>query len=127
MATPTLFATDFLNQFIKQMQEQSISFAVEFSKMMIEMIWLSLKPYWPYLAIGFFVLLLWLTIKAMLGEWGALGSLIYHVIYFAILGIFIAIKGWEIIFNPLFDLLAWIFYRFSYWLTGLILSKMGLI
>jgi hypothetical protein len=123
MATSTLFTTDFLNQLFKQIQEQSISFAVEFSKMIVEMIWLSLKPYWSYLAIGFFLVLVWLTIRAMLGEWGPLGSFLFHVFYLVFLGIAIFIKGWKILFNPLFDLLSYSIYLISYKIVGLILIK----
>jgi len=123
MATPILFSPDFLNQLFQQIQDQATVWAVEMLKMIIETIRLSIRPYWPYLVIGFFILLVWSTIKAMLGKWGALGSLLYHVFYFGILGIFIKIRGLEILFNPFFDLIAFVVYRISYTLTGLIVGK----
>ena len=122
MATST-FGINLVNQLFNQIQDQSIAFAVEFLKMIEEMIWLFIEPYWPYLAIGFFIILVGLIIGAMLGEWGALGSFLFHVIYLLLLGIFILIRGWEILFNPLFDLLAYGAYWFSYKIVGLVLIK----
>lgn len=119
----SLFTLNFPKQMLQQIQDQATVFAVEILKATTEMLWLSIKPYWPYLVVGFFVFLIFLTLKAMLGEWGGLGSFLYHVFYFGFLGIVIAVKGWEIIFNPLFDLIALFLYRFSFWLTGLILRK----
>ena len=123
MATSTLFAPEFVIQLFQQMQSQAESSTSKVLGGITKSIWSLIQPYWVYIAIGFFVLLIFLTLKAMLGEWGELGSFLYHVFYFGFLGVVIAFKGWGIIFNPLFDLIAWIFYRVSYWITGLILDK----
>ena len=119
----SLLPPDFFQQLLQQIQDQATIFATEMVKMITGMIWSLLRPYWSYLVVSFSLLLIIATIKAMLGQWGVLRSLLYHLFYFGILGIFIAIKGWGILFNPLFDLIAWIVYRVSYKLTGLILGK----
>lgn len=87
----------------------------------------SAKPtidhYLPYLIGLLFVLLIIASVKAMLGWTGALGSLLYHVFYFGILGIILKVKGLEILFNPYFDLICAVIYHVCYWLTGLILRS----
>ena len=64
------------------------------------------------------------TIKFAFGRWGAMGSLIYHVIYFGFLGAVLTIKGVEIVFDPIFDLIYTLLNPVSYWLTGLILKQL---
>jgi hypothetical protein len=115
--------SSFLSDLFQKILNQSLVSAVELTKQFASAIWSSLKPYWPYLVVGLFVILLYLTIRAMLGKWGALGSLLYHLFYFGILGIIVLIKGWEILFNPLFDLIAFVVYRLAYTLTGLFLRR----
>ncbi len=80
-------------------------------------------PYLPWIVGGLFFLLVLASVKALLGETGMLGSLLYHIFFFGILAIIIWIAGWGIIFNPYFDVLTFVLYRFCYWLVGLILEK----
>jgi len=54
---------------------------------------------------------------------GRIGSLIYNTIYFGILFVIIAVKGFEILFNPYFDFICLLLYGVSYYLTGRILKK----
>ena len=115
--------SSFLSDLFQKILDQTVVSAVELTKQFADAMWSSVEPYWPYLAVGLFVILLYLTIKAMLGKWGALGSLLYHIIYFGILGIIVWIKGWEILFNPLFDLISFVVYRLTYTLVGVVLQK----
>jgi len=108
--------------FYQQIQSQATGFAIGITKMTAEMVWLSIRAYWPYLVIGLLILLIWRTIEAMRGEWDPLGSLLYHIIYFGFWAGIVAIMGWEILLNPLLDLIILIFYRIAYWLVGLILK-----
>jgi signal transduction histidine kinase len=117
--TQSVFPSDFLQKILEQIPASAAGLTKQFAEAM----WLSVQPYWPYLAIGLFVLLFISTIRAMFGKWGVLGSLLYHIIYFGILGIIVWIKGWEILFNPLFDLISFVIYRLAYMLVGLILRK----
>lgn len=97
--------------------------AVDIVTLVFTTFWTFLQPYFPYAIGTLFVLLITASVKAMLGQTGMLGSLLYHIFYFAILGIIIWIKGFEILFNPVFDLIVLVTYRICYWLTGLILDK----
>jgi len=117
--TKSAFPPDFFQKIL----DQAMVSAGELTKQFVEAIWSSLKPHWPYLAIGLFVLLFILTIKAMLGKWGALGSVLYHIIFLVLLGISVLIWGWKILYNPLFYLISFVIYRLAYMLVGLILRK----
>ncbi len=59
----------------------------------------------------------------MLGRWGSLGSILYNVIFAAILGLIVLIWGLEILFNTYFELIAAFIYLISYQLTGLIIKR----
>ena len=61
MATSTLFNTDFFNQLFKQTLDQVTVWAMEITKSTIGRIWLLINPYWPYIAISLFVLLIFLV------------------------------------------------------------------
>ena len=58
-----------------------------------------------------------------MGRTGMLGSLLYHIFYFGILGIIVWINGFGILFNPYLDLIDLILYLVCYFLTGLVLDK----
>lgn len=113
-----------ISNLLVQTLASSTAIATDILKAVFNAILLSLLPYWPYFLGGFFVLLMVATIKLASGQWGAMGSLIYHVIYFGILGVIIAVKGVEILFDPIFDLIYILLYRVAYWLTGLILKQL---
>jgi hypothetical protein len=105
----------------QKIETESTKVAVEFIRGIFNLAWTLFRPYLPYV-IGLLLLIsIWSVIKALMGRWGQLGSLVYHIIFFGILALAIVIKGWEILFNPIFDILYYLFYRFSYFITGLIL------
>jgi hypothetical protein len=80
-------------------------------------------PYLPWILGILFLLLILASVKALLGETGMLGSLLYHIFFLGILAIVIWAAGWGIVFNAFFDLVTFALYRFCYWLVGLILQK----
>jgi hypothetical protein len=82
---------------------------------------LALKPilisYWPYIII--FILLFFLSRFLDRG----IGSVIYNIFYFGILSMIIALKGFDILFSPYFDLACVLVYLLSFYITGLILRE----
>jgi len=123
MTTYALIAKDIINNFFQVIQDQTAEWTVGIAKMIMEMIWVAIKPHWPTIAFILLFLLIWLTIKAFAGYWAPLGSLLFHLIYFGFWGGIIAFMGWGILFNPLFDLIAFIFYFIAYWSVGLFLKS----
>lgn len=109
--------------FIQQIEASSTEYSVAMLRTILSGLKPTIEHYLPYLIGLLFMLLIIASVKAMLGRTGALGSLLYHIFYFGILGIIIKVKGLEVLFNPYFDLICAIVYRFCYWLTGLILNK----
>jgi hypothetical protein len=109
--------------FLQNIMASSTIVAVDFLRSILVVLWASFQPCFPYAVAVLFVFLIIASVNAMLGRTGMLGSLLYHIFYFGILGIIIWIKGLEILLNPYFDLIGFILYRFCYWLTGIILQK----
>lgn len=108
--------------FIQQIEASSTTYAVE----LVRAVATGLKPtvlhYLPYILAAIFILLIFASVKAMLGKTGTLGSLLYHIFYICGLGIIIWVKGFEILFNPYFDLIVYLLYIICYWLVGLVLK-----
>lgn len=81
---------------------------------------------WHYastiLAVTAFLLVVAL-IKAAVGYWGMLGSLLYHIFYFSIFGAILWVRGPELLFSDYFELIGLILNPLCYWLTGLILQR----
>ncbi len=115
----TFIPQDFFPNFLAQLE-------VETTKnlgLLAGTMWQIIKPYIPLLIGVLFIVLVFATIKAMFGKWGTLGSVLYHVFFFALLGIIVWIKGWGIFLSAYFDIITTILYRLCYWLTGLILQR----
>lgn len=111
------------SDFFPKLIESSESIAVGFVQIIFKTTLVNLMPYLSYILGGIFILLIIASINALFGKVGMLGSLLYHIFYFAILAIVVWINGIEIFFNPFFDLICFIAYCFCYWLVGLILQK----
>ncbi len=116
-STPSIIPVDFY----QKLETESTKYAVEFARMIFTMLWTAFKLFLPYAFVFLLLVSIWSVIKALRGHWGQLGSIIYHVIFFGILAAAIAIKGWEILYNPYFDIAYFLLYKFSYFITGLIL------
>ena len=115
----TIFTLDLINK----IRAESIKTAVSFLRVIISSLWTGFKPYLPYAILVFVFIVVIAVIKAMLGQVGLLGSVTYHILFFGILGIIVAIFGLEIFFNAWFDLMSFLIYIFSFKLTGLIMNK----
>lgn len=108
---------------IQQIEASSTSVAVGLVRSVFEAYKPTLLHHLPYILLGVFILLAIGTVKAMLGEIGMLGSLLYNIFYICGMGIIIWVKGFEILFNHYFDLISYALYVICYWLVGLILKQ----
>lgn len=87
---------------------------------------LILRDNWQSLLLLLFLVFFISIIKAMLGRWGTLGSLLYHFFYFGILFIIGLIWGPQVFIDDAFNLAcAVILYPACYLLVGTILNKTG--
>jgi hypothetical protein len=72
-----------------------------------------------------FIALIFTFLKAMMGRWGSLGSLLYNIFYFGILFIIGLIWGPEVFANDVFNAAcAVILYPLCYIAVGMILDRM---
>lgn len=111
---------DFLPRLIDQIE----TVTSEIVRATFNLLWEAFSPYWLYGIFILFILFFVAGIKFLFGQWGMLGSLIYHIIYFGVLAVIIAIIGVEALLNPYFDLVHVILYPISYLLTDLILQRL---
>ena len=109
--------------FFQKVQEESARFGVELMKTTGSMLWGSIQPLFPYIIGVFFIVVAVAMFRALLGETGMLGSVLYHLFFFSILGIITMMFGLEVLFNPWFDLISFLIYIASFRLTGLILQR----
>lgn len=85
---------------------------------------LSVNWFWVLLVL--FVLFIFVTLKAMMGRWGSLGSFLYNFFYFGTLFVIGLIWGPGIFVNDYFNAAcATILYPICYVLVGVTLDKMG--
>lgn len=110
--------------FYQKIVEESTKWGVAFINIMAITVWSGIKQNLQYIIGLFFVFSVIAVFKALSGETGMLGSMLYHLFFFTILGIIIWIKGAEILFNTWFDLISFLIYMLSFKLTGLILAKL---
>lgn len=110
------------SNFFKQIEDETIKQGAFTLQALAKAIWVAFQPYLPIAIVLFFIVLAWAFVMALLGKWSHLGKILYRVFLFIALGITIAVKGWEIVFNPYFDLICLSAYLFSYNLTGIILK-----
>ena len=120
---PFLTSQEKLKELLQTIQDEIIRQGVAMFRGAAHLAWQLFTPYLLY-AIGIlFLVLLYAVIKASLGRWGTLGSLLYHIFYFGILGIIVWITGFEIFFNGYFDMIAALLYPVCYFITGLLLER----
>jgi len=83
-----------------------------------------LKIHWLFIAVFIFIAFVAVTVKAMFGRWGSLGSFLYNFFYFGTLFVLGLIFGPCIFLNDWFNAAcAIILYPICYWLVGRILLK----
>lgn len=119
-ATTTLEANKVVNLLINSI-EQGIKDAVN-------ILWSELLAYlsnhWIAVGLVLFLIFIVVTVKAMLGKWGALGSFLYNLIYFSVLFVIGLICGPEVFVTNWFGFFtAIILYPITYLLVGWILNK----
>jgi hypothetical protein len=114
-----LFPPDFW----QKIMASSTAFAVQILQAVGDATLRAATPYLPWFFGLLFLALIIASIKALFGETGMLGSILYHIFFFGILGILVLIWGWGIFFNSYFDLITLVLYRFCYWLVGRILER----
>lgn len=86
-----------------------------------------LKRNWVFIFTIFSIILFIATIKAMIGRWGTLGSILYNMFYFGTLFILGLVFGPQIFLDDIFKMICTvILYPICYWLVGLILNKINL-
>ncbi len=108
---------------VQKLIDGSTAQGILWAQLMARIIWSGLLPYFPYVMVVLFIWLILASINAFMGRTGMLGSLLYHIFYFGILGIIVWINGFGILFNPYLDLIDLILYLVCYFLTGLVLDK----
>lgn len=94
------------------------------------MIWDAVMPVlaanWGWVLLTLFVAFTYVSIKAFMGRWGALGSFLYNFFYFGTLFIIGLIWGPEVFAGDLFRAACTvILYPICYLLVGVILDKTG--
>lgn len=119
-ATTTLDANTVVSLLIDNLEQGT--------KDAVNMIWSGLIAYlsdhWIVFGLIVFLIFIVVTIKAMLGRWGALGSFLYNLIYFGTLFLVGLIWGPEVFLNDWFGFFtALVLYPATYLLVGWILNK----
>ena len=105
---------------------------IEAPKQAATMLWnLVLMPilseHWLSIGVLLFVVFVAVTIKAMLGRWGSLGSFLYNFFYFGTLFVIGLILGPEVFVSDAMNFFtAIILYPICYLLVGWILETTGL-
>jgi len=117
-----MYSEEITKAFLKGMDEGA--------KLAARMLWdvliSFLTNHWFAIMVGLFIIFIVATLKAMMGRWGALGSLIYNLLYFGTLFIVGLIWGPEIFINDFFNAAcAVILYPICYYITGQILNRLG--
>lgn len=88
----------------------------------------TLQQHWRFLMAVFFLIFIVATLKAMIGQWGMLGSVLYNLFYFGTLFIVGLIWGPEVFLNDYFNAAcSIILYPVCYFLVGWILRKTGVL
>lgn len=86
-----------------------------------------LSEHWLKIGAILFLVFFAVTLKAMTGRWGALGSFLYNFLYFSILFIIGLIWGPEVFLSDWIKFFTTlILYPICYWIVGWILDATGL-
>ncbi len=125
-STSTLFGPEFAKDIVKMF----LNTVNEETKQVVRIFWDILKSFlvdhWLAVMIVFFIILVIAMLKAVMGRWGMLGSVLYNSLYFGTLFIIGLIWGPEIFVGDFFNVAcAIILYPVCYFTVGLILDKVG--
>jgi len=97
----------------------------------VGMIWAAFLSYlaahWLAIIVILFIIFVVVTLKAMMGQWGSLGSFIYNFLYFGTLLIIGLIWGPNVFLGDFFKAACTaLLYPICFFITGYILKKTGL-
>ncbi len=125
-ATPTPLGPDFTKQMINLLFNAMDEGTKQAARMLWSIFMSFLSQHWfAVMGLIFFIFIV-VTLKAMLGRWGSLGSFLYNLFYFGTLFVIGLIWGPEVFVNDFFNAAcAVILYPVCYIITGVILDKMG--
>lgn len=117
--------------FPKQVVELLLNAIDEGTKQAARMLWniltIFLSEHWLAVLLVLFVVFIAVTLKAMMGRWGSLGSFLYNFLYFGILLIIGLIWGPEVFVDDYFNATCVvILYPVCYLVTGIIIKKITL-
>lgn len=85
-----------------------------------------LAAHWLAIMVVIFIIFAFVTVKAMMGRWGSLGSFLYNFFYFGILFVIGLIWGPDVFLGDFFKTACTIIlYPVCYLITGYILKKTG--
>lgn len=86
-----------------------------------------LIAHWVIITVVMLVILLAAIIRAIMGRWGMLGSILYNYLYLGILLIIGLIWGSDIFVSDIFNFACTVvLYPTCYFLVGVVLNKTGL-
>ena len=116
-------------EFIETIPELLWRSVDEGTKQAAQMLWdilmQVLSQHWFAVLSALLITFIILTLKAMMGRWGSLGSFLYNFFYFGTLFIIGLIWGPEVFVNDLFNAAcAVLLYPACYIMTGMVLDKM---
>lgn len=119
----TNFGKDMIDALMKAIDEGT--------KQAYHMLWDALisflSEHWIAVLIVLTVVLAIAVVKAIMGRWGMLGSVLYHYLYFGILFLVGLIWGSDIFVSNWFSVACTIIlYPICYFVVGIILEKTGL-
>lgn len=117
--------------FPKQVVNMMIDSFEKANMQAVHMLWnalmIFLSQHWVFVFLVLFAILIFTTLKAMLGRWGSLGSVLYNFLYFGTLFIVGLIWGPELFISDIFNATCTIIlYPVCYTIVGIILDKTNL-
>lgn len=124
--TTTPLGPDFPKQVVNLLMDSIEKGTLQAAQMLWEILLAFLSENWFWVLLTLFVLFVFVTLKAMMGRWGSLGSFLYNFFYFGTLFVIGLIWGPSVFVNDYFNAAcAVILYPICYVLVGATLDKMG--
>lgn len=125
-ATSTPLGADFPKQVVELLLNAIDEGTKQAARMLWNILTTFLSEHWLAVLLVLFVVFVAVTLKAMMGRWGSLGSFLYNFFYFGTLLVIGLIWGPEVFVDDYFNAAcAVILYPICYVLSGMILDKMG--
>jgi hypothetical protein len=127
MSTTTpQFGPDFVKELVPWMLERIGEETAKAFRMFWDIGMTYLLEHWVAVISFLFAVLVYAIIRALMGHWWILGSVLYNYFYFGTLFLIGLIFGPEIFANDYFKIVLFLVYITCYILVGKILKKTGL-